>query len=197
MKEFKLPIMSQLPFPAKMLATAIILSMSIAMLGALAQIYVHDIVPTFYGENNLAETDRAHMHGNGHMSEPELQSAGAGGRGDLFAGDAPINQATPHQSFLANEQFVWALKWTHIHLFGMSIIFIFMGAITLFLDLSLRARTCLIILPFIGVVIDIAGVWLKIYVSPHFFWLHIPGGCTFGLIFVFVSARAVYEAWFE
>ena len=197
MKEIKMPTINQLPLPAKMLATAIIASMSIAMLGALAQIYVHDIVPTFYGENNLAETGGGHMHGNGHMSEPELQSAGAGGRGDLFAGDAPTNQATPHQSFLDNEQFVWALKWTHIHLFGMSMIFIFMGAITLFLGLNARVRAWLIILPFVGIIIDIASVWLKIYVSPKFFWMHIPGGGTFSLIFAFVSVRALYEMWIK
>lgn len=40
-------------------------------------------------------------------------------------------------------------------------IFIFMGAITLFLNLSARIRTWLIVLPFMGVIIDIATMWLK------------------------------------
>jgi hypothetical protein len=51
----------------------------------------------------------------------------------------------------------------------MNMIFIFMGAVALFLDLSSRIRTWIIILPFAGVVLDIASVWLKIYVSPAFF----------------------------
>jgi hypothetical protein len=38
-------------------------------------------------------------------------------------------------------------------------------------------------------------MWLKGYVSPHFFWLHVPGGGLFGMIFVFVFARAFYEMW--
>ena len=94
-----------------------------------------------------------------------------------------------------SEQFVWLLKWTHIHLFGMNMIFIFTGAITLFLDLGLRTRTWLVALPFAGVFIDIAAMWLKIYVSAVFFWLHIPGGALFGAIFVYVSLRALWEMW--
>lgn len=77
----------------------------------------------------------------------------------------------------------------------MSTIFIFLGAITLFLDLSLKARTWLIVLPFLGVLIDISGVWLKGYISPVFFWLHIPGGGLFGTIFLILSLRALWEMW--
>jgi hypothetical protein len=76
-------------------------------------------------------------------------------------------------------------------------IFIFVGAITLFLDLSLKARTWIIVLPFIGVLVDIAGIWLKGYISPAFFWLHLPGGGLFGAIFLFVSLRALWEMWFH
>ena len=77
----------------------------------------------------------------------------------------------------------------------MSMIFIIMGVVCLFLDLSFRARTWLAILPFAGVLIDIAAVWLKAYVSPAFFWLHIPGGGLFGVIFVYVGLRAMIEMW--
>ena len=38
-------------------------------------------------------------------------------------------------------------------------------------------------------------VWLIGYVSPTFFWLHLPGGGLFGGIFVFVSLRALLEMW--
>ena len=68
-----------------------------------------------------------------------------------------------------------------------------MGAITIFLNISIRARTWLVILPFIGVLIDIAAMWLKGYISPAFFWLHIPGGGLFGFAFAVVSARAFWE----
>jgi hypothetical protein len=77
----------------------------------------------------------------------------------------------------------------------MNMIFIFVGMVTSCLDLSSKARAWLIALPFIGILIDIASMWLKGYVSPHFFWLHVPGGGLFGMIFVFVFARAFYEMW--
>ena len=77
----------------------------------------------------------------------------------------------------------------------MSSIFIFMGGITLFLNLSAKLRVWLIVLPFVGVLFDIAAVWLKGYVSPAFFWLHILGGNFFVIIFSFVSIRALWEMW--
>jgi hypothetical protein len=77
----------------------------------------------------------------------------------------------------------------------MSMIFIFIGAIALFLYLSITARAFLIGLPFIGIWIDIAAMWLKAFVSPGFFWLHAPAGSLFGIIFIFVSFRGIYEMW--
>jgi hypothetical protein len=70
-----------------------------------------------------------------------------------------------------------------------------MGVITIFLDLGIRTRTWLIVLPFVGVFIDIAAMWLKIYVSPVFFWLHIPGGGLFGMVFIYVNIRSMAEMW--
>jgi hypothetical protein len=115
-------------------------------------------------------------------------------RGDLFAEEL-TEKETEKSSFLHSEQFVWLLKWTHIHLFGMNMIFIIMGTITLFLDFGIRYRTWLVALPFVGVFIDIAAMWLKIYISPVFFWLHIPGGGLFGVVFFIVTIRALLEMW--
>ena len=61
------------------------------------------------------------------------------------------------------------------------------------LDLGIRARFWLIELPFVGVFMDIAAMWLKIYISPVFFWLHIPGGGFFGLVFIYINIRAMVE----
>ena len=45
------------------------------------------------------------------------------------------------------------------------------------------------------VVVDIAAMWLKAFVSPVFFWLHIPGGGLFAGIFLYVFFRALGEMW--
>jgi hypothetical protein len=177
------PKLRQFPVPAKVLVTAILGSMAIGLVGALGQILIHDIIPTFY---------KGSPAGHAAHSAHELPE---GERGDLLA-DMPFKPAPEiPRPIYESEQFVWTIRWTHIHLFGMNMIFIFVGMVTSFLDLSSKTRTWLIALPFIGILIDIASMWLKGYVSPHFFWLHVPGGGLFGMIFVFVFARAFYEMW--
>lgn len=186
------PTLKTFPTPAKALATAVILAMAIAMTGAMGQIIVHDIVPTFFsGSDSAKSADRSIPA----MAEnPDGEEAETGSRGDLLAGE-PIEMQTEKPSFFAAEQFVWTLKWTHIHLFGMNMIFIILGSITIFLDASPRLRTWLVVLPFVGLLTDIAAMWLKGYVSPAFFWLHISGGRFFGAVFVYVGIRAMMEMW--
>lgn len=179
------PTLRKLPLPAKILVTAVLGSMAIALTGALGQIIVHDIIPTFFEGGHQT-----------HVPGPATPS-GAGGRGDLL-GEIQAEHASPTPPpYTRGEQFLWLLKWTHIHLFGMFMIFIFVGAVAVFLDLSVVARGWLVALPFIGVVLDISGVWLKAYVSPAFFWLHVPGGGLFGFVFGIVFFRALYEMWVQ
>ena len=188
----KWPTLAQLPAPAKALVSVVILTMAIAIVGALGQIIVHDIIPTFF--EGQPSGDRDYSETSEQRTSKEIDSA-ASDRGDLFA-DESVQAETPEKQPLhQTEQFVWALKWTHIHLFGMNMIFIFMGAITIFLNISVRARTWLVILPFVGVLIDIAAMWLKGYFSPAFFWLHIPGGGLFAIAFIIVSVRAFREMY--
>ena len=165
------------------------------MLGALGQIVIHDIIPTFFAESET--TDHAGMSMEGMSdSESDADETSSSGRGDLFADEAPVTEETAQSlPFYKTEQFVWTLKWTHIHIFGMNMIFIFMGGIAIFLNVRTRWKTLLVVLPFAGILIDISTMWLKGYVSPAFFWLHIPGGGLFGIPFFYVSVRALREMW--
>lgn len=183
------PRLARLPVPAKALISMIILTMAVALVGALGQIVVHDIIPTFFSEKEPVD------HSAHEMESTTFPDVGdtASERGDLF--DTEPLEEKRAEPFYKTEQFVWTLKWSHIHLFGMNMIFIFMGAVTLFLDLKTRTRTWLIVLPFVGVLVDIATMWLKGYISPAFFWLHVPGGALFATIFLIVSFRALWEMW--
>jgi len=180
-----------LPRPAKALATCILLSLGIGMFGALGQIVVHDIIPTFFTESEAAATA---MHAGGHGDMEATSMPSAGDRGDLFA-ELSVEEENVQQPFYKQEQFVWTLKWSHIHLFGMSMIFTLLGAVTIWLDASIKLRTWLVVLPFVGVMVDILAMWLKAFVSPVFFWLHVPGGGLFAIIFGYVSLRALKEMW--
>jgi len=177
--------LKQFPLPAKILMTALMLTMAVGMAGALAQIVIHDIIPTFFSSVSDPKTPEPTQDG------PETEE-----RGDLFDSLPESSAEKAEEPIYKSEQFIWTLKWTHIHLFGMSLIFILMGAVVVFLDMGAGVRSWLIALPFLGIWIDIASMWLKGYISPAFFWLHIPGGGLFGAIFVFVLVRGLYEMWF-
>ena len=170
----------------------IILTLAVALLGALAQIVVHDIIPTF--REMRVESGSDSKVGQKIKSD-QTSDLSNDRRGDLFSEERDSDDPGRSQAFYDSEQFVWLLKWTHIHLFGMNMIFIFMGVITMFLNHSNRTRAWLVGLPFAGVLVDIGAMWLKGYVSPHFFWLHIPGGGVFAAIFTYVSIRALFEMW--
>ena len=176
------PRMGDWSLPAKALATMIVLMLAVGMAGALGQIVVHDIIPTFWGAEKHTMPDMAPM--------PEASS----GRGDLFADAEPVEKKRG-PAFHQTDEFIFALKFTHIHIFGMSGIFIVMGALILFLDVGIGLRTWLVALPFIGILIDLASVWLKIFVDPAFFWLHIPGGLLFGVVFAVDAVLILKQLW--
>ena len=169
------------PVPAKALVTMAVLMMALGLLFAGGQIVVHDIIPTFFSEKAMLSSSHDQME------------APASGRGDLFGGP-PAKMAPP--PFYESAEFIFALRFTHIHIFGMSAIFILMGAIVFFLWLSPRTRTWLIVLPFIGIIVDLASVWLKLFMHPAFFWLHIPGGLLFGIVFALDIYLIISQMWF-
>lgn len=186
--------LSDFPEPAKVLVTATILVMGIALLGALGQIIVHDIIPTFFSGNMPAGHTETQAFNEDSPKDSDMDAVSSG-RGDLFSDLEVAEKEAEPKPFYKDEQFVWLLRWSHIHLFGMNMIFIFIGSIAVFLNLSGRARTWLVALPFIGVLVDIGAMWLKTYVSPVFFWLHVPGGGLFMTGYLIVSFRALTEMW--
>jgi len=194
LSSFAWPTLAAFSLPAKALVSILILTLTLAMAGALGQIIVHDIIPTFYSDQT-SEDRSSHSMGDMSPATAGQKSEAASGRGDLFSEAPATLEKEESEPFYKSEQFVWTLKWTHIHLFGMNMIFIFMGSITIFLNIGVKARTWLVILPFIGILIDIATMWLKAFISPAFFWLHIPGGGLFGIVFAIVSIRAFWEMW--
>ena len=179
-KKIELPLLKQWPLPGKILVTAVIIMLAVGLVVAGGQILIHDLIPTFSTESHHT------------MANKDLKEEASGGRGDLFASDTLKKK---EGAFYETEQFVFALKFTHIHFFGIGAIFFAMGGIVLFLDLKSKTKVLLIVLPFIGVIVDLASVWLKLFVNPAFFWLHIPGGALFGSIFAVDSILALKQIW--
>ncbi|HIC44325.1 MAG TPA: elongation factor-1 alpha [Sulfurimonas sp.] len=84
---------------------------------------------------------------------------------------------------------------SHIHLFGIAFIFIFVGFIFSFaVGLSQKTKAVIIAIPFIFLIVDIFSWWItKSY--PGFAWFTIIGG--FGYIFAFaiMIATSMYQMW--
>ena len=84
---------------------------------------------------------------------------------------------------------------SHIHLFGISFIFMFVGLIfSLASGIPKALKSTVIVMPYIFLLIDIASWWLT-KLNPHFAWLVIIGGSTMGLSFAFMWIVSMYEMW--
>lgn len=74
--------------PARALATCVILTMTFGMLGAMGQIVVHDIIPTFYSKSTSSDMSPPSAgHGGKPTGHSELSSTAK--RVDLFSELSP------------------------------------------------------------------------------------------------------------
>ena len=55
LKRNQWPTLAAFPLPAKALVSVVILTFAVAMTGALGQIIVHDIIPTFYSDQSTGD----------------------------------------------------------------------------------------------------------------------------------------------
>ena len=84
---------------------------------------------------------------------------------------------------------------SHIHLFGIAFIFMFVGLIfSLASGISKALKSTVIVMPYIFLIIDIASWWLT-KLNPHFAWLVIIGGGSMALSFAFMWIVSIYEMW--
>jgi hypothetical protein len=116
------PRLESWPLPGKALITMIVLITAIGFAVALGQIIVHDIIPTFWGKKESM------------VSVVDDRGKDKFTRGDIFSTIPTKKKIKP---FYETDEFIFALKFTHIHIFGMSAIFVLMGLIVLFLDLGI------------------------------------------------------------
>jgi hypothetical protein len=86
-------------------------------------------------------------------------------------------------------------RLSHIHLFGISFIFMFVGLIFSFsTDVPCKYKYPAIIMPYLFLLIDIASWWLT-KLNPHFAWLVIIAGFGLGISFAFMWIVSMYQMW--
>ena len=88
------------------------------------------------------------------------------------------------------------IRVSHIHLFGISFIFMFVGIIFSFsTNVPRKYKYSAIIMPYLFLLVDILSWWLT-KLNPHFAWLVILAGTGLGISFTFMWAVSIYQMWF-
>lgn len=84
---------------------------------------------------------------------------------------------------------------SHIHLFGISFIFMFVGLIFSFAETSTTRYKCIAIgMPYVFLLVDILSWWLT-KLDPVFAWLVIMAGTGMAVSFFFMWTVSVLEMW--
>ncbi|MDP3840967.1 MAG: hypothetical protein Q8Q54_18810, partial [Methylococcales bacterium] len=84
---------------------------------------------------------------------------------------------------------------SHIHLFGISFIFMFVGLIFSFAETTSTQYKCIAIgMPYAFLIIDILSWWLT-KIHPMFAWLVIFAGMGMGISFAFMLVTSILEMW--
>lgn len=84
---------------------------------------------------------------------------------------------------------------SHVHLFGISFIFMFVGLIFSFSETTATKYKCIAIgMPYIFLVTDILSWWLT-KIHPLFAWLVIFAGTGMGVSFIFMWVFSILEMW--
>ena len=86
-------------------------------------------------------------------------------------------------------------RGSHIHLFGISFIFMFVGIIFSFSETTNVKFKCIAVgMPYLFLVTDILSWWLTKY-YPVFAWLVVFAGMGMGVSFIFMWVTSVMEMW--
>ena len=86
---------------------------------------------------------------------------------------------------------------SHIHLFGISIIFLLTGAIFALSEMPTWLRVSLVVVPYLTILMDIGSWWLTKYLDPAFAYVVIAGGACMGLALAAQILIALWEMWIE
>ncbi|UPT77880.1 hypothetical protein MN086_01740 [Sulfurovum sp. XGS-02] len=84
---------------------------------------------------------------------------------------------------------------SHIHLFGIAFIFIFVGFIfSLAVGINAKLKAFIIAIPFAFLIIDISSWWIT-SIFPSFAWFTIIGGFGYIMAFSFMWIVSIYQMW--
>lgn len=85
---------------------------------------------------------------------------------------------------------------SHVHLFGISIVFLLTGGIFAFSEVSGKLRLAILGLPYVAIWADIGSWWITKY-QPVFSYVVLIGGGIMGLMLAAQILISLWEMWFK
>jgi len=85
---------------------------------------------------------------------------------------------------------------SHVHLFGISIIFLLTGMIFSLSEITSALKLPIIVVPYVAIWMDIGSWWITKY-QPFFAYTVIIGGCFMGMALAAQILIPLWEMWFK
>ncbi|MEE9204967.1 MAG: hypothetical protein V3U08_08100, partial [Nitrospirales bacterium] len=103
-------------------------------------------------------------------------------------------EVSPYTALDLGQSIKSLVRVSHIHLFGMSFIFMLTSFIFAFSEVSRLIRSALIAVPFLAIWLDIGSWWFTKY-EPLFAYIVIIGGALMGLSLAGQIGISLYHLW--
>jgi hypothetical protein len=84
---------------------------------------------------------------------------------------------------------------SHVHLFGIAVIFLLTGAIFSLSETPVSFRVTMLVVPYLAILMDIGSWWATKYYSPVFAWIVIIGGAFMGIALACQILVSLWEMW--
>ncbi len=94
------------------------------------------------------------------------------------------------------DTFATLVRVSHIHIFGLGMIFYLLGRIFVLTEMPVRLKRIIVVVPFAAIAMDIGSWWFTKYSMNLFAYIVMIGGFIMGLSFAFQSLISLYQMWF-
>ena len=95
------------------------------------------------------------------------------------------------------ENIVSLARVSHIHLFGISLIFMVTGGIFALSTTPIWLRVVVVVIPYLTIIVDIGSWWLTKYLSPTFAYVVLISGGGMGLALAVQIFIPLWEMWID
>ena len=95
------------------------------------------------------------------------------------------------------ENLVELARVSHIHLFGISLIFLATGAIFALSETPVWLRATFVTFPYLTIIMDIGSWWLTKYLDPSFAYVVLIGGAGMGFVLAAQIFISLWDMWID